>query len=451
MLHSILHHHWLHPDVVQLWSDRSLVEHLIRVEVALASAQAELNLIPAEAARAVAARADAATLDYERLRTGIATTMHPFVPLLHQLEAQCGEDAAGYLHWGATTQNIFDTAAALQLKSTHELLVSRIDRAIAELRTLARRHARALQAGRTHGQHALPITFGFKVVAWLAEIERHRERLEQARPGACVANIGGAVGTLASMGGAGREVQRRVAQRLGLEAATVPVRSSADGVAAYANAVVILGATIEKIAAEVVFLQRTEIGELSERDGGGRVGSSTMAQKRNPQLAQNLVAMSCLLRARAPLLVQGMLIGNEGDSSASSVLSFTLPEVAILGVSLADGLGTLLSGLRVDETAMARNLQITKGLIVTEAVMMALGRKIGRHRAHQLLHEVTGECVASGRTIEYALRDNAQVRAVLSAEQLSALLRPENYLGEIAELIDAVLAGGPARGRGAST
>ena len=415
-----------------LWADAAVIGAWIEVEAALAQAQADLGVIPAAAAAAITDRLDASRLDMDRVARDTAATLHPFVPVLRQLEEMCGPDAGGYLHWGATTQNIFDTGAALLLKRSQSLLLDALDRVLPALASLALAHRATLQAGRTHGRHALPISFGFKLAGWLAELRRHRQRLVQAGEQAFVAAMGGAVGTYAAMDGQGRAVQDRVAALLGLGSIDVPMRSSCDRMAEVVAVLALFAATVERIALDVVFLQRDEVAEVSERFHYGKVGSSTMAQKRNPAHALNLVGMARLLRSRAPAATEAMIRMDEGDAGASNVLDVIVPEAAVLGVSLASGLGRLIDGLEVDAGAMRRNLDISHGLIMSEAVMMKLGERIGRGDAHHLLYDAAVESVASGRTLAEILASRPECAEM----DVAALLDPACYLGEASDCIE---------------
>ena len=436
LLNSVFCKHWLHQPAVALWSDRATMQAWIEVEVALAKAQAQSGLIPLDAAQTIADRLPGATIDAERMAADIAHTMHPFVPFLRQLEELCGDDAAAYLHWGATTQNIFDTGSALQLKRSHAMLLGLVDAALAALAALARDHRDTPQAGRTHGQHALPITFGFKAAAWRAEMRRHRERLVFAARGSFLASTGGGVGAYAAMAGKGRHVQALVAQRLGLDSNELPVRSAYDFQAAYVCALALMGSTIEKIAGEVFTLQRTEIAEVAEGFHRGKVGSSTMAQKRNPGLVMNLQGLSRLLRSRVPVMLEAMVRRDEGDGASSNVGDVTLPETVIYAISLAHGLTRLIEGLAVDRAAMACNLERSSGLIVSEAVMMALAPLIGRHHAHQVLYDVAQDTAEGGGSFATRLRDHPLVQPLLTKLDIDALLDPTLYLGEAPDCVD---------------
>ena len=265
MFESFITGHWFSAEAKRIWSDVATLQAWLTVEAALASAQAELGVIPAQAATTIAQKADARLFNLERLSRDIAFAQHPLVPVLYQFEELCGEPAAGFIHWGATTQNIFDTASSLQMLETHQLLTHHLDAAIAAFGQLALAHQATVMPGRTHGQHALPMTFGFKLAGWLDELDRgdhddvalgHRDRLRQRLPSSFVASLGGAIGTFAAMGSAGREVEARMAEQLGLEPAGLPMRSSYDRVCDYVSALGLLAGTVQKIAQDVVFMQR---------------------------------------------------------------------------------------------------------------------------------------------------------------------------------------------------
>ena len=437
MYDSFFTRHWFSQGAKDIWSDRATLQSWLDVELALARAQADIGMIPKQAAATIAAKASADAFDLDALTAATQTTLHPFVPVLHQFEKLCGPEVAGFIHWGVTTQNIFDTATALQLRATHELIVGDLGRLLAKLAQLAHDHRDVSQAGRTHGQHALPITFGFKIAGWHAELARELLHIESRTADAFVASMGGAVGTFAAMNGRGRAVQERVAALLGLGSNSVPSRASSDGFAAYASALAPLAATIEKIANEVVFLQRTEIAEVEERFDMGKIGSSTMAQKRNPARAQNLIGLAKMLRSRVPLVVEAMVRANEGDAAASNAGDTALAEIAILGASLVEGCARLVEGLTVDTAAMQRNLDASGGLILSEAIMMELAPLIGRHKAHDLLYDVAMERVRTGRPFVELLSKHKLLAPHVAKLDLQRLLDPRAYLGDAISMADA--------------
>ena len=211
MFDSFVTRHWFNSEARRIWDDKATLQAWLDVEAALARAQTELGIIPREAARQIAAQARAEGFDLDRLSHDIAFAQHPFVPVLRQFEALCGEPAAGYIHWGATTQNIFDTAASLQMVSSHREMAGHLDTAINALCDLAQAHRATVQPGRTHGQHALPMSFGFKLAGWIDELDRDRARLNERLAPSFVASLGGAIGTFAAMGDKGREVEARMA------------------------------------------------------------------------------------------------------------------------------------------------------------------------------------------------------------------------------------------------
>jgi adenylosuccinate lyase len=257
-----------------------------------------------------------------------------------------------------------------------------------------------------------------------------------AARGSFLASTGGGVGAFAAMAGKGRHVQALVAQRLGLDSNELPVRSAYDVQAAYVCALALMGSTIEKIASEVFTLQRTEIAEVAEGFHRGKVGSSTMAQKRNPVLVMNLEGLARLLRSRVPVMLEAMVRREEGDGASSNVGDVTLPETVICAISLAHGLTRLIEGLAVDRAAMACNLERSSGLIVSEAVMMALAPLIGRHHAHQVLYDVAQDTAEGGGSFATRLRDHPLVQPLLTKLDIDALLDPTFYLGEAPDCVD---------------
>ena len=434
MFNSCITGHWFSAAAKAIWDDQGQLQAWLDVEAALALAQAELGVIPPEAARTIAAQAQVQRLDLVRLAEDIAFAQHPLVPVLRQLEALCGEPAAGYVHWGATTQNIFDTATALQMLRSHALITQALSQAQDTLAEGARRHAGTVMAGRTHGQHALPMTWGFKLATWLQELDRNRQRLEQRLAASFPACVGGAIGTHAAMGAAGPQVEAALAHRLGLLPAGLASRAAYDRPCDYFSALGLLAGTAQKIGQDLVFLQRTEIAEVAEAFHWGKVGSSTMAQKRNPATGQLLISLARLLRGRLPMALEAMARADEGDSSSTNLTDVLVPEIALLGVAVAETLARLLDGLVVDAVAMQRNLDLTGGLIATEAVMMRLGQSLGRHEAHQVLYDVAQRAQSQGRSFRDCLLDEPRLAGVVSAQTLAQWLDPAGYTGLSAEL-----------------
>uniref|UniRef100_UPI003989B599 class-II fumarase/aspartase family protein n=1 Tax=Serratia sp. (in: enterobacteria) TaxID=616 RepID=UPI003989B599 len=443
MFNTFLTCHWFSDEAKEIWSDFNTLQGWLDVEVALAKAQAELDMIPADAAQVIAQKADASLFDMDRIAKGIKETMHPLVPFLHQFEEICGKEAGAYIHWGATTQNIIDAGAVLQLRKSHKLLMKGLDDVLVQLAALADKNKATPQAGRTHGQHALPITFGFKVAAWHEEVRRHYGRLTLAAHDAFSVSMGGAVGTFASMEGKGRAVQDKMALEFNLVSPVVPVRTSCDSLSAYLCTLGLMGATFEKIAREIIFLQRTEIDEVEEQFHYGKIGSSTMPQKKNPQQAMNIVTMAQMLRSRMGLAGMSMVRMNEGYAAQEHLIDLLLPEVSIFAISIVENMAQLSSGLKVNADRMLENLNATGGLILSESVMLELARYIGRPAAHHAIYNAALASADKGITFETAIHAELADQQLPDELDLKTLLVPQNYLGEAQDCVERETGSGP--------
>lgn len=439
MFESFMTAYWFSAEAKRIWSDAATLQAWLKVEAALAGAQGDLGVIPAAAAAVIEEKANTCLLDLERLAHDIAFTQHPLVPVLRQLEELCGEPAAGYLHWGATTQNILDAACSLQMAETHRLLTAELDAVIDSLSRIAIEHRSTVMAGRTHGQHALPMTYGFKVAGWIDELDRDRCRLSERFSPSFAISMSGAIGTFGATGKIGREVENRVAERLGLLPSGGQMRSSYDRVADYCHALGLLAGTAQKIGQEVAFMQRTEIGEVSEAFHMGKVGSSTMAQKRNPTTALLLVSLSRLLRGRMPLVLEATVRMDEGDSSVTNVTDVLLPEIGIIALSVAEALARLASGLVADPLAMRRNLDLTKGLIAAETVMMGLSPTMGRHEAHHLLYEAAQRAQSEKVAFMRAIGEHPGFKKHPLPADLDRWLDPAANVGESESIVEDVV------------
>jgi 3-carboxy-cis,cis-muconate cycloisomerase len=437
---SFYNAYWFDNEMLKLWGDEVTLTHWLEVEVALARAEADLGIIPATAAERIAEVAVLENFDLAEMGRQIAIAQHPLVPVLRHLEELAGEDAGGWIHWGATTQNIFDTGQAMQMQRTVAVMIGRLDDINAKLAAQAQTHARTLQAGRTHGQHALPISFGYKVAGWLAELRRHRHRLSTLGAEAFVARLGGAAGTYAALDGRGREVEASIARLLNLSAPDLGGRADFDRQAAIMMTMSGCVAACERIASDISFMQRTEVAELAENHYASRVGSSTMAQKRNPSESQRIIAMSRLVRSRVPLALEAMVRQDEGDAASTNVTDLLIPDFFVLAGSVLSAFGTLLDGIHVDAVKMRSNLDLTGGQISAEAVMMALGEVLGRGHAHHILHQAAATALETGMSFSEAILNHPELASLNEPLDLDAMLDPANYLGEveaiIAQLVD---------------
>ena len=428
------------PEMFEIFSDQKMLQAWLDAEVALACSEAALGLIPKEAAETIRSRADASQFDIKTLREGIETTDHPLVSTVWNFAEACGEEAGRYVHWGATTQDIMDTGLVLQLRAALGLVDSRLDALMAAAAALAETERGTVMAGRTHGQQALPITFGLKVAIWLDELLRHDIRVRQMSGRLLVGQLGGAAGTLGALGANGLEVQRGFCEYLGLGVPVVPWHTARDSLAELASVMSMIAATCSRIAGEVIQLQRTEIAELEEPQDAGNVGSSTMPHKRNPMTSEGIVAVERLVRRSVGTALEGMSGEHERDMSTWQSEWLWIPELLILVDAALVQTHEVLSGLRVRRDRMIENLELTEGLLMSESVMIALAEKLGRQGAHDLLHEMAMEVSEGDRSFESVVLESALVvSSVGGAQRLRELLNPANYLGATSETINEVL------------
>ncbi len=397
----------------------------LEVEAALAAAEAEYGVIPVAAAEAIESAARLAVLDMGRIERGIAESSHPLMALVNELSTAAGEHG-GWVHWGATTQNITQTGDVLVLRKAHRRILRLLAGVLTASADLAERTAGMLAAGRTHGQHAVPITFGFKPAGWIDELGRHVTRLRSAEGRVFTAMTGGAAGTFASLGQAGPEVQDAVAARLGLAPMAVPSRAVADSFAEYVCLLGLLGATGTRIAHEVYRLMSTELAEASEPVPPGTIGSSTMPHKRNPQLSDDCITIGAQLRTLVPLALEGMVHDHEVDGAHSAMLDDAVERACVLTGDLLVRLEVIVSGLDVDPDRMRANLALSGGMISSEEVMLELGRAIGRQTAHAVVYDAAS---AEGVTFADALKHDPRVTAHLDATAIDRLLDPAGHTG----------------------
>ena len=391
-------------------------------------------MIPADAAVEIANSCRLDLLDVDKIEAGLAVTAHPLVPLIWELDRVLAGDVGGYVHWGATTQNITQTGDILQLRAAHQIILGQIGQVLALLAPLAERHADDPCAGRTHGQHAVPATFGYKVGAWIDELCRHVERLHDAEPRVFVAMLGGAAGTLASFGAQGLEVQSGMAKHLDLVPMPVPGRTSHDHHAEYAAILAMLAATCRKIADETYTLMKPEFGEIEEPVQPGTVGSSTMPQKRNPKLSQDIRAAAAQVTALFPLALDAMRTEHEADGSTSVMVERVVQGSIELVGDIFARMILLFEGIEVKPERMRANLDLSGGLIMSERIMLALGERVGRQRAHDIVYEHAQDSAVQNVSFRELLVGDEEVGRHLSAQELDDLLDPATYTGACGEI-----------------
>jgi 3-carboxy-cis,cis-muconate cycloisomerase len=431
-------------EVRAVFESRALVQSWLDVERALAEAEAEAGVVPTAAAERIAREADARLYDLDALRDGIARSQHPLIPLLRALAARCGEHG-GWVHWGATTQDVIDTGLVLQLRSALAPIVRDLERATVAAERLASEFAETPVAGRTHGQHAVPITFGFKAASWADELRRAGARTAAAANAISVAQLGGAAGTLAALGAAGGVVRSAFARALGLAEAEIAWHAARDRLRDLAHALDEIAAVSERIASEVVRLQATEVAEVLEPPSDAHVGSSTMPQKENPMVSEYVVASARLLRASTAAVTSGPAHAHERDMAAWAVEWIALPQALILAGGVTAKLAGILDGLVVDPERMLANLQLTRGRVMAEAAMMALARAVGHAHAHELVTAAARRASAEDRDLASVLAEDPAVSPHLSAEEIAELLSVSAYVDVAAEAVEAVLRSGRTR------
>ncbi|MGN6232468.1 MAG: 3-carboxy-cis,cis-muconate cycloisomerase [Trinickia sp.] len=430
--------------MLAVFAPTSMVQRMLDVEAALARALAAAGVIPADAVAPIEAACRADRLDAEALTAAAASAGNLAIPLVKQLTARVAEhaaDAAKYVHWGATSQDIIDSGMVLQLRDALDQIAAGVDALCDVLARQAEAYRDTPMIGRTWLQQALPITLGLKFAQWLDALERHRTRIAQLRTRALALQFGGAAGTLASLGDAAPAVARALASDLSLPLPSVPWHTQRDRVTEAATVLGLLTGTLGKIARDVSLQMQTEVGELAEPSASGKGGSSTMPHKRNPVGC----AAALTAAARVPGLVATMLSAmvqeHERALGGWQAEWETLPDIARLCAGALANITEIAAGLDVDTTRLAENLGMTRGLILGEAVMLALGASIGRLRAHELVEHAAREAVASGRALREVLGDDPDVTRVLSNEQLDGLFDPARYSGQARQFVDAVLEG----------
>src|SRR5256712_212365 len=417
------------PGVRALFTEAARFQSWLDVEAALAQAQAELGIIPENAAREIVNKAHLKSLDRAAVRAGLEKTGHPLVPLVWELDRVGEGDAGGYVHWGATTQNVTQTGLLLQVRRAHDIFLRQIAVILTTLADLAERTKDDLLPGRTHGQHAVPATFGFKVAVWIDELCRHVERLRGCEGRVFVAMLGGGAGTLASLGEPGLATQEKMATHLGMRAMSMPARTIGDHQAEYVVLLGMLAATCGKIGREIYTLMKQEFGEVEEPVPPGTVGSSTMPQKRNPKLSQDIIAAAAQVRALVPLALDAMHTEHEADRTTSIMMSRALTQSCELTGDMLQRLVVLFGGLQVFPARMRENLDLSGGLIMAEALMLELGKQIGRQRAHDAVYDAAHAARTQSPPFREVLAADPHVSARLTTPQVDALLDPAHYIG----------------------
>jgi len=417
--------------MLKIFEEEARVQRLLDVEAALALAHAEVGDIPRKDAEKIAAMASTKYVKVERVKAIEKEIKHDIASLVRALAEVCGSSGA-YVHLGATSYDIVDTANALQLKAASETIEQKLAALKSILQKQAARYKETVMIGRTHGQHALPITLGFKFAVWGYEVSRHLERLNDCRKRVVAGKVSGAVGTQASLGEHAARIQELVMKRLGISAAEISTQIvQRDRYAEFICLQAMVAASLENFATEIRELQRPEIGELFESfEKEHQVGSSTMPHKRNPETCERVSGLARIVRSLCVPALENVVTWHERDLTQSSAERFILPESCILTDYLLFLMGNIVANLRVDEQRMLRNLDLTQGRAMSEAVMMALVTKgVNRQEAHELLRKLTIKSEVENRHFREILLEDTLVSGKLSEKEVDEALDPKNYLG----------------------
>ena len=434
----ILGNNFSTSEMQAVWSEQNRLEKQVDVEVALAKAEGELGVIPADVADEIVKKADASKLSLQQIADEAAKAKHSLMSTINALQKQVGE-AGQFIHYGATTQDIVDTATVLQLKQSFAI-VERDTKLIAiELKRLAKQYQYLPMVGRTHGMQALPTTFGFKLAVWLDEFVRHLQRLTEIKQRVLVGNISGAVCTYASMGNFGPMIEARALSSLGLNTPNIGWQSARDRFSEYGSVIALISGTLGKIGNEFYNLMRTEINEVEEPFSEGKIGSTTMPHKRNPAALEGLASLTAPLLKSVALIHESMKVEHERDAMSWRAEWIALPEINLyISAQLQTAL-TILKGLKVNSDRMLENLLMQNGLLLSEKVMFEIGKRLGKQTAHHLVYNCAMQAFEQNRAFKDVLLDDPLLNKEFSVAELDNWLEPINYLGTAPEKVQQVI------------
>lgn len=427
-------------EMRRIFDEKNRLEQMLKVEASLAWAQSEVGNIPKEDSTKIEEKASTKYVKLNRVKEIEYEIRHDVMALVKALAEVCGSSGA-YVHLGATSSDILDTATALQLKEAMVLIEKRLSALESVLLTRAEKFKESIMMGRTHGQHALPTTLGFKFAVWTREVARNIQRLRDIRERLLVGKMSGAVGTQAGLGPKALKIQHLVMKKLGIEASDISTQiNQRDRYAEFTCIIAIAASTVDNMASEIRELQRPEIGEAFEPFGRKQVGSSTMPHKRNPIICERICGLAKILRSLVSAALENIPTWHERDLTQSSCERFVIPEECILIDYILVLITRVMEGLEVDEERMLHNMELTQGRMMSEAVMLSLGnRGMGRQKAHELVRELAIKSHTEQRPFKIALLENYVVQKLLNKKEIEEILNPRNYLGTTLQQIEQVV------------
>ncbi len=430
-------------DMKAIFYEESRLQYQMDVEAALARAHAKLGTITEEQAKEIGRVANLDIVKIDRVKEIESETRHDVMAMVKAMTEQCKGDAGKFVHYGATSNDIVDTATALQIKAAIEIIQKDVDSFIVTLAKLAKRERDTIEIGRTHAQFAIPITFGFKIAGYVAEMLRHRERLQQVKPRACAGKMAGAVGTGAALGKNFFKIQETVMEDLGLS--YEPAATQVVGRDRYTELVCLvanIATSLERYGTEVRNLQRSEIAEAAEPfDRAKQVGSSTMAQKRNPMMSENVCGLARIVRSMVTPMFESQVLWHERDLTNSSTERFVLPHTFVLLDEMFKKMEIVFGGLEVYPEKMLANIESSRGLVMAESLMMKMTEKgIGRQDAHEIVRSSSMIAEDENRHLRDVLLEREDLKGLMSKEDILAAMDPKNYTGGSREIVDKMVA-----------
>lgn len=432
------------PEMMHVFDEMTRYQRWLDFEAALATAQGEKGIVPRQAAEEICKKAKLEHLNFEEVRAGYRKSRNSLVPLINGLRRACEGTWGEFVHFGATTQDVLDTAEVLELRDAAKILYRDLLRLEDACLALAKAHKATPMVARTHGQQALPTTLGMKVAVWLSEIRRHIERLRTAGDRILAGQLAGAVGTMAALGPLAFEVAERCLDLLGLKRSTIAWHTSRDNIGEFASVLCLVSSTLAKIANEVFQLQKTEIGELREPSSKKALSSSTMPHKSNPAICERIVALSRHIRHNAAIVAESMAHEHERDPRNLWAEWLAMPQVCIYAGAALNYTIDLVSGLEVQTERMLGNLRLQGGLITSEWLLFrlsdtTLSDSMGKMEALELLHDLSAQAASKGISFRNAVMGHPKIGSLLTNEEADYLDHPERYVGHAVRIVEQTI------------